>query len=148
MNVLRHNHPASDGAPLVLISDWWLREHWGRAFEVVEIAPQIHNQSWAVLRKQDVDVSVTELERPGRRFTRVRSAAPQSPAGAARDREHPAAGHGGDGGRRRSSARRRGRGVGETATLLRGVEQLAADAAGPCQRSRLVRALRRRRGSG
>jgi SAM-dependent methyltransferase len=66
MNVLRHNHPASDGAPLVLISDWWLREHWGRAFEVVTIAPNIHNQSWAVLRKRPVDVSVEALEAPGR----------------------------------------------------------------------------------
>ncbi len=65
MNVLRHDHPASDGAPLVLISDWWLREHWGRAFEVLQIAPQIHNQSWAVLRKRDVRLSVQELERPG-----------------------------------------------------------------------------------
>jgi len=65
MNVLRHRHPASDGAPLVLISDWWLREHWGRAFEVVAIAPQIHNQSWAVLRKRDVELTVEELERPG-----------------------------------------------------------------------------------
>jgi SAM-dependent methyltransferase len=65
MNVLRHDHPASDGAPLVLISDWWLREHWGRAFEVVEIAPQIHNQSWAILRKRDVRLSPTDLERPG-----------------------------------------------------------------------------------
>lgn len=65
MNVLRHDHPASDGAPLVLISDWWLREHWGRAFEVMEIAPEIHNQSWAVLRKRDVALSVADLERPG-----------------------------------------------------------------------------------
>ncbi len=65
MNVLRHDHPASDGAPLVLISDWWLREHWGRAFEVVEIVPEIHNQSWAMLRKRDVDLSVADLERPG-----------------------------------------------------------------------------------
>jgi SAM-dependent methyltransferase len=65
MNVLRHKHPASDGAPLVLISDWWLREHWGRAFEVVHIEPNVHNQSWAVLAKRDVSVSVAELERPG-----------------------------------------------------------------------------------
>lgn len=64
MNVLRHNHPAADGAPLVMISDWWLREHWGRAFEVMRIEPNIHNQSWAVLRKRDVEVSVAELERP------------------------------------------------------------------------------------
>jgi SAM-dependent methyltransferase len=64
-NVLRHNHPAADGAPLVMISDWWLREHWGRAFEVLRIETNIHNQSWAVLRKRDVEVSVSELERPG-----------------------------------------------------------------------------------
>jgi SAM-dependent methyltransferase len=65
MNVLRHNHPASDGAPLVLTSDWWLREHWGRAFDVLHIEPNVHNQSWAVLVKRDVEVSVEELERPG-----------------------------------------------------------------------------------
>jgi SAM-dependent methyltransferase len=65
MNVLRHNHPASDGAPLTMISDWWLHEHWGRAFEVVAIESNIHNQSWALLRKRDVAVSVAELERPG-----------------------------------------------------------------------------------
>lgn len=65
MNILRHNHPAADGAPLVMISDWWLREHWGRAFEVLQIEPNIHNQSWAVLRKRDVEVSVSGLERPG-----------------------------------------------------------------------------------
>jgi SAM-dependent methyltransferase len=64
MNVLRHNHPAGDGGPLVLISDWWLREHWGRAFEVLEIAPQIHNQSWALLRKREVELSIEEVERP------------------------------------------------------------------------------------
>jgi SAM-dependent methyltransferase len=65
MNVLRHNHPADDGAPLVLISDWWMREHWGRAFEVVTVAPQIHNQSWALLRKRDVEITAEEVARPG-----------------------------------------------------------------------------------
>ena len=63
MNVLRHNHPASDGAPLVMISDWWMREHWGRAFDVLEVA-QVHNQSWPLLRKRDVELSVEDLERP------------------------------------------------------------------------------------
>ncbi len=64
MNVLRHNHPASDGAPLVMISDWWLHEHWGRAFEVLEIEPNVHNQSWVLLRKRDLEVSVAVLEQP------------------------------------------------------------------------------------
>lgn len=63
MNVLRHNHPARDGAPLVLISDWWMREHWGRGFEVLEIA-HVHNQSWPLLRKRDVQLTLAELERP------------------------------------------------------------------------------------
>lgn len=65
MNVLRHNHPASDGAPLTMISDWWLREHWGRAFEVLRIEPNIHNQSWALLRRRDVRLTVQQLEVPG-----------------------------------------------------------------------------------
>ena len=65
MNVLRHNHPGADGAPLTLISDWWLREHWGRAFEVLRIEPNIHNQSWALLRKRDVRLTVQQLEVPG-----------------------------------------------------------------------------------
>jgi SAM-dependent methyltransferase len=65
MNVFRHTQPWSDGGPLVLISDWWLREHWGRAFEVVEIAPRIHNSSWALLRKRDVAVTVDDVARPG-----------------------------------------------------------------------------------
>lgn len=65
MNVLRHNHPAADGAPLVLISDWWLREHWGRAFEVLHVEPNVHNQSWAVLAKRDVELTVADLEEPG-----------------------------------------------------------------------------------
>lgn len=46
------------------MSDWWIREHWGRAFDVLELAPRIHNQSWAVLRKRDIEVTPEELERP------------------------------------------------------------------------------------
>ena len=36
----------------------------GAGVEVVSIAPNIHNQSWVVLRKLDVEVTVEELERP------------------------------------------------------------------------------------
>jgi SAM-dependent methyltransferase len=63
-NVLRHNHPAADGAPLTMMSDWWLRQHWGRAFDVIGIEPNVHNQSWALLRKRDVPVSVEMLQAP------------------------------------------------------------------------------------
>lgn len=65
MNVLRHNAPWEQGGPLVLISDWWMREHWGRAFEVLSVAERIHNQSWALLRRRDVELTAEQVLRPG-----------------------------------------------------------------------------------
>jgi SAM-dependent methyltransferase len=64
MNVLFHNRDWDTGGPAVLISDWWLREHWGRAFEIVHIAPQFQNFSWAVLTKRDVNLTTEDIERP------------------------------------------------------------------------------------
>lgn len=64
MNVLQHTQAWAQGGPTVLISDWWLRAHWGRAFEVLAIEPQIHNMSWALLRKRDVELTVEDLRRP------------------------------------------------------------------------------------
>ena len=64
MNVLRHDNPWTQGGPFVFISDWWLREHWGRAFDVVDIAPRVHNQSRALLRKREVELSEDDMLRP------------------------------------------------------------------------------------
>jgi SAM-dependent methyltransferase len=64
MNVLRHYQDWLQGAPMVLISDWWLREHWGRAFEVVRIEHGAQNFNWPVLRKRDVSVTAEDLARP------------------------------------------------------------------------------------
>jgi hypothetical protein len=64
MNILRHNNPWDAGGPMVLMSDWWIREHWGRAFDIVQIAPRVHNQSWALLRRRDVELNVSEIETP------------------------------------------------------------------------------------
>jgi SAM-dependent methyltransferase len=64
MNVLQHYQDWSRGGPSVLMSDWWVRAHWGRAFEIVRVAPRIQNQSWALMRKRDVQVTVDDLERP------------------------------------------------------------------------------------
>jgi SAM-dependent methyltransferase len=64
MNVLQHNKGREAGWPLVIMSDWWVREHWGRAFEVLRIEPQIHNQSWAVMRKRSVEVTAEDVARP------------------------------------------------------------------------------------
>jgi SAM-dependent methyltransferase len=65
MNVLRHNGWELGGpGPMVLMSDWWVRAHWGRAFEILEIAPRIQNMSWPLMRKRDVELTVEDLARP------------------------------------------------------------------------------------
>lgn len=64
MNVLHHNVDWDHGGPVTLISDWWVRAHWGRAFEVLEIVPEIDKMSWALLRKRDVELTIEDLERP------------------------------------------------------------------------------------
>ncbi len=37
MMVLRRGQDWAGGGPTVFLSHWWIREHWGRAFEIVEI---------------------------------------------------------------------------------------------------------------
>jgi SAM-dependent methyltransferase len=37
MNVLRHGQDWDGGGPTVFLSDWWIRAHWGRAFEILDI---------------------------------------------------------------------------------------------------------------
>jgi SAM-dependent methyltransferase len=64
MSVVLQNPDWDSGGPGVLMSDWWVREHWGRAFEILDVAPQIHNMSWAVMRKRDVALTTEDLERP------------------------------------------------------------------------------------
>ena len=64
MNVLQHTQEWEVGGPNVMMSEWWVRAHWGRAFQILEIAPRIHNMSWAVMRKREVDVSPAGLEQP------------------------------------------------------------------------------------
>ena len=64
MNVLRHHQGWDSGGPMVLMSDWWVHAHWGRAFEIVDVAPQVQNQSWALMRKRDVALTTEDLERP------------------------------------------------------------------------------------
>lgn len=69
MNVLRYGQPWDLGGPMVLHSPWWIREHWGRAFEVVDVVPKGFatdssvGQGIAVLKRGDGEVSREELER-------------------------------------------------------------------------------------
>ncbi len=75
MNALRHTLSWDLGGPVVLMSDWWVREHWGRAFDLIDLKPQVHNQSWPLLRKREVELTTEDLERPSddpREFTALR----------------------------------------------------------------------------
>ena len=64
MNVLRHDQDWDLGGPMVLMSDWWVRAHWGRAFDILRAEPMIHGQSWALMRKRDLDLAVEDIDRP------------------------------------------------------------------------------------
>lgn len=64
MNVLRRDQGWDDGGPVVLMSDWWVRAHWGRAFEILKVAPNVHGQTWMLMRKRDLEITVSDLERP------------------------------------------------------------------------------------
>jgi SAM-dependent methyltransferase len=78
MNALRQWASYPDRAPKVLHSTWWLRAHWGRAFEILEIdeAPVAVSHRWLAMRKRDLTLTVADLERPEpgepREFTAVR----------------------------------------------------------------------------
>jgi SAM-dependent methyltransferase len=56
------------GGPNVFASEWWLREHWGRAFEVVAVRPAwdldaMQGHGWLVVRRDQRACSVEELRR-------------------------------------------------------------------------------------
>jgi hypothetical protein len=68
--VLKHWESGHAG-PNVFHSEWWLRAHWGRAFEILELArpprsadgsPQV-THSYIALRKRPVSLTADELER-------------------------------------------------------------------------------------
>jgi SAM-dependent methyltransferase len=70
MNVLRPGQSWADGGPTVLHSPWWIRAHWGRAFDVLELVPNgfaldpPEGQGAVLMRKRAVDLTKEELELP------------------------------------------------------------------------------------
>ena len=66
MTVLNHGQDWELGGPTVFHSPWWLREHWGRAFEIVQMregsAPREHGLV-LLRRRDDVQVTPALLER-------------------------------------------------------------------------------------
>lgn len=65
MNVLRHSQEWDLGGPMVLMSDWWVEEHWGRAFEIVDRDASYGAQTWALLRKAGGPLTPEQLMEPG-----------------------------------------------------------------------------------
>jgi SAM-dependent methyltransferase len=67
--VLGAGAPWDEGGPCTITSSWWIREHWGRAFEVLALEPGgmtstgQARQGWALLRKRAVELAPADLER-------------------------------------------------------------------------------------
>jgi SAM-dependent methyltransferase len=70
MNVLRPWQSWDEGGPFVLHSNWWIRAHWGRAFEILDVQPEsgidspLGPQSWVLLRKRPGRLTASDLEAP------------------------------------------------------------------------------------
>ena len=64
MNVIHAGLEWDCGGPVVFHSEWWLRAHWGRAFEIVSIEEDgLENQGLVVMRRRDVTLTPEELDR-------------------------------------------------------------------------------------
>jgi hypothetical protein len=51
MNVFGYGRPWDDGGPTVFLSPWWIRAHWGRAFEIIELRDSGEGHGFVVLKK-------------------------------------------------------------------------------------------------
>jgi SAM-dependent methyltransferase len=70
MNVIHFGRTWNVGGPATFHSEWWIRAHWGRAFDVLELREDgfipVHTwrgQGVVVLRKRPGTPTVEELER-------------------------------------------------------------------------------------
>jgi SAM-dependent methyltransferase len=70
MNVLQPAMSWDGGGPLIVHSKWWLRAHWGRAFEILDLRPgdpagppPLFGQGVIVMRKRPAQITIEELER-------------------------------------------------------------------------------------
>ena len=66
MNVFGYGQPWDEGGPNVLLSPWWIRAHWGRAFDIVDLRDSGSGHGFVVLRKpaSGPAPSPRDLERP------------------------------------------------------------------------------------
>jgi SAM-dependent methyltransferase len=70
MNVLKPGQSFDFGGPMVLHSEWWIRAHWGRAFEILDLqlrgfgAEPPEGQGVVLLRKRPVSLTTVDIELP------------------------------------------------------------------------------------
>ena len=66
MNSLRHGQSWDVGGPTVFHSEWWVRAHWGRAFEVLKVddnfSAETVSHGFILLRKREIAISTADLE--------------------------------------------------------------------------------------
>jgi SAM-dependent methyltransferase len=69
MNVIKYGQSWDLGGPMVIHAPWWIEEHWGRAFEILSLAPDgFAGKPWldhgsVLMRKRDQTIHPEELER-------------------------------------------------------------------------------------
>jgi SAM-dependent methyltransferase len=67
MNVIKRWNPWDAGGPLVFHSEWWIREHWGRAFDVLHFEPtdpeEPEGQGAVLLRARPVQPTEADLRK-------------------------------------------------------------------------------------
>jgi SAM-dependent methyltransferase len=67
MNPLMHGYSWDLGGPIAINSPWWIRAHWGRAFDIVELVPRLENgapsHGIVLARKKPGPISRDELTR-------------------------------------------------------------------------------------
>jgi SAM-dependent methyltransferase len=65
MNILHPWRPWDQGGPSVQHSEWWLRAHWGRAFEFERVEDRDESShGLIVLRKREVELNEDDLRTP------------------------------------------------------------------------------------
>jgi SAM-dependent methyltransferase len=70
-NSVLHGNSWDQGGPLSFMSPWWIRAHWGRAFEIVELRPstgqsteggRAQGHGLVLLRKQAVRLTAADVD--------------------------------------------------------------------------------------
>ncbi|HZO05200.1 MAG TPA: class I SAM-dependent methyltransferase [Solirubrobacterales bacterium] len=67
MNPLLYGNSWELGGPIAFNSEWWIRAHWGRAFEILELRPHDgsdppYGHGIALMRKKPVSLTVEDLK--------------------------------------------------------------------------------------